>query len=142
MWIHAGRADQIPVSGDYVRTDNASLTFFRQRIAYLLSLRTDSAWLVPVVEKDALRGTWALVLPPSPRRLRRRADAGGPTESPANPREKLAPRGMTTARSSTLGRCFRCAERDRTATNPRCKVADRADIPVGDAVAEERPSRS
>jgi hypothetical protein len=58
-----------------VRTDNASLTFFRQRIAYLLSLRTDSASLSSVVEKDAVRGTWALVLPRSPRRLRRRADA-------------------------------------------------------------------
>ena len=48
--------------------------------------------------------------------------------------------GRPRARSSTLGRCFRCAERDRTATNPRCRVADRANIPVGDAVAEERPS--
>ena len=32
-----------------LRSDNASLTFFRQRIAYLLSLRTDSASLSSVV---------------------------------------------------------------------------------------------
>jgi len=79
-----------------LRTDNASLTFFRQRIAYLLSLRTDSASLSSVVEKDAVCGTSALVLPRSPGRLRRRADAGGPTESPANCQEKVAPRGTTT----------------------------------------------
>src|SRR5512135_872314 len=46
---------------DYVRTDSASLRFFRQHIASLLSPRTDSASLRLVAEATAVRDGPALV---------------------------------------------------------------------------------
>src|SRR5512142_3124881 len=45
----------------YLRTDSASLRFFRQRIASLLSPRTDSASLRWVAEATAVRDGPALV---------------------------------------------------------------------------------
>ncbi len=50
----------------YLRTDNATLTFFRQRIAQLLSLRTASESLRLVAELHAVHDTWALVRSRSP----------------------------------------------------------------------------
>jgi len=46
---------------DYVRTDSASLRFFRQHIASLLSPRTDSASLRLVAEATAVRDGPVLV---------------------------------------------------------------------------------
>src|SRR5512135_2343249 len=64
----------------HVRTDSASLTFFRQRIADCLSPRTDSASLRLVAEATAVRDPWALV--------RSRGSAGGVRETlPVAPRE-------------------------------------------------------
>src|SRR5512143_2853967 len=55
MWRRGGATLAI------VRTDNASLTFFRQRIASLLSPRTDSASLRWVAEATAVRDGPALI---------------------------------------------------------------------------------
>jgi hypothetical protein len=44
-----------------LRTDNASLIFFRQRIAQFLSPRTDNASLRLMAEAHAVRDVWGLV---------------------------------------------------------------------------------
>jgi len=49
-----------------VRTDSASRGFFRQRIAYFLSPRTDSASLSLEMQANAAPGTWAPMLSHSP----------------------------------------------------------------------------
>src|SRR5262249_57040072 len=50
----------------WLRTDNASRSFFRQRIAPLRSAWTDSASRSPEAEGNACRGPWALMLFRSP----------------------------------------------------------------------------
>src|SRR5512135_499789 len=55
------RTKRCAVSSHLLRTDSASLRFFRQRIASLLSPRTDSASLRLVAEATAVRDGPALV---------------------------------------------------------------------------------
>jgi hypothetical protein len=78
-----------------VRTDNASRGFFRQRIAMILSPRTDSASRSPEAVTNATRGTRA----PRPLLSHRPMAPGSryarPMENPANGCEKRRLRAMS-----------------------------------------------
>jgi hypothetical protein len=125
---------------EYLRTDNASLTFFRQRIAYLLSPRAASASLRLVAVAHAVRDTWALARSGSSAVHVREPTPATLWATPTNCRGNI-PSGCPitglrrpppeTRSSDGVGR-----NRHESAS----KVSAPTDIQGGDAVADERPS--
>src|SRR5215472_16902393 len=125
----------------FLRTDNASRGFFRQRITLVLSPRTDSASRSPEAVTSATRGTRA----PRPLLSYRPMALGSryarPRENPANRCKERRLRAMSAGAAEHSGAMApaRGGEQDRVQPSPG--VAVRTDIPGGDAVAVRRLSR-
>ena len=118
-----------------LRTDGASLRFFRQRIASFLSPRTDSASLRLVAEAIAVRDTRHSFAPVPPL----------PASVPVTTRETSQIGGRTRGACPTTGlRCYSPAtlptgNAGRNRHEPASKVSAPADIQGGDAVSDGKP---
>ena len=121
---------------DMLRTDSASLRFFRQRIASFLSPRTDSASLRLVAEAIAVRDTRALVRSRSSVACVRAGDyAGNLTNWRENTRLRCPTTGLRCYSPATLP----TGNAGRNRHEPASKVSAPADIQGGDAVSDGKP---
>jgi hypothetical protein len=123
-----------------VRTDNASRGFFRQRIAMILSPRTDSASRGPEAVTSASRGTRAPRPLLSPRPMALGNWYARPMENPAKRCEKRWLRVTSTGAVERSEAMAPASGGGQDRDQPAPGVAIRIDIPGDDAVAVRRLS--